>query len=75
MTHLSKIIRSLLLASVICLCGCPTTGARSTAGADHRQDQANRLTERDTEPQKKKTRRPLDDRSQDRQNIIDQPRP
>ncbi|MCZ6652458.1 MAG: hypothetical protein O7D91_05455 [Planctomycetota bacterium] len=51
-------------------CGCQTT--RPTA--DHRTTQADHLTQRESESATKKARRPLDDRPQDRQGIVDQPR-
>ncbi len=56
------------------LCGCPTTRSASSSTADHRTTQADHLTQRDSESATKKPRRPLDDRSQDRQGIVDQPR-
>ncbi len=56
------------------LCGCPTTQSASSSTADHRTIQADHLTQRDSESATKKARRPLDDRSQDRQDIVDQPR-
>ncbi len=55
-------------------CGCQTTRPVSSPSADHRTTQADHLTQRDSESATKKTRRPLDDRSQDRQDIVDQPR-
>ncbi len=62
------------------LCGCQTTRPASSPTADHRSTQADRLTQRDSESATKKAKRPLDrprlleDRSQDRQGIVDQPR-
>ncbi len=56
------------------LCGCQTTRPSSSPPADHRTTQADHLTQRDSESSTKKAKRPLDDRSQDRQDIVDQPR-
>jgi hypothetical protein len=55
-------------------CGCQTTRPTSSPTADHRSTQADHLTQRESESATKKPRRPLDDRSQDRQGIVDQPR-
>ncbi len=55
-------------------CGCQSTRPTSSPVADHRTMQADRLTQRDSESATKKARRPLDDRPQDRQGIVDQPR-
>jgi len=55
-------------------CGCQTTRPTASPSADHRSTQADRLTQRDSESAAKKFRRPLDDRTQDRQGIVDQPR-
>jgi hypothetical protein len=55
-------------------CGCQTTRSTASPSADHRSTQADRLTQRDSESAAKKSRRPLDDRTQDRQGIVDQPR-
>ncbi len=55
-------------------CGCQTTRPASSPTADHRSTQADHLTQRDSESAAKKPKRPLDNRSQDRQGIVDQPR-
>lgn len=70
-----SLLRSVLITVMICgLCGCHSTRPTAAGGGDYRRTQANRQTQRDSESAKKKTRRPLDDPSQDRQGIIDQPR-
>ncbi len=55
-------------------CGCQTTRPTSSPAADHRSTQADHLTQRESQSSTKKARRPLDDRPQDRQGIVDQPR-
>ena len=55
-------------------CGCQTTRPAPSPTADHRSTQADHLTQRDSESVTKKAKRPLNDRPQDRQGIIDQPR-
>ena len=62
------------LAVLALFCGCQTTRPASSPTADHRTTQADHLTQRDGQSSTKKARRPLDDRPQDRQDIVDQPR-
>lgn len=70
-----SLLRIVLIVVMICgLCGCRSTRPAAVGGADYRRQQADRQTQRESESAKKKTRRPLDDPSQDRQGIIDQPR-
>ena len=63
-----------VLVVLAMFCGCQTTRTTSSPTTDHRSTQADQLTQRDSQSATKKARRPLDDRSQDRQGIIDQPR-
>ncbi len=64
----------LVIGLLLGVCGCQTTRGGSSEAPDYRQDQADRQTQRDAESATKKNRRPLDDRTPERQDVIDQPR-
>lgn len=71
------LLRFLLIgAAVGLLAGCESTQPRTsgTDSTDVRRDQAERQTQRDVQRKAAKPKTPLEERRQDRQDVIDQPR-
>lgn len=77
MRPVARSLRILMLL-VVTVAGCESTGrkeAARTPDPDYRQEQADRMTERDVQRTPATPRRqPLERRDQRRQNVIDQPR-